>query len=168
MKLAKFFCGILINNSINIDEINSILSDEFGEMETISEIFNFTETDYYFKEMGNVKRYWVVFKDEKSIEDLSIIKKNANKIEDRFLTDKNRNVNLDPGYLTAAKVVLASTKNFTHRIYVGNDIFAEVTLYYKKGTFREWPWSYADYKSEYGIKFFNNIRKEYMISIKRK
>lgn len=165
-KSAKFFCGVLINDTINIDDLNTILRNEFGEIETISKISKFIETDYYFNEMGEIDRYWIVFKDLKSIENLSKIKKIANKIENEFLIDNNRCVNLDPGYLTAAKVVLASTKNFTHRIYIGNDIFAEVTLYYKKGTFREWPWSYADYKSKYGINFFNDIRKKYMKDIK--
>jgi len=168
MKLAKFFCGVLINDTVNIDDMNTILNDEFGEIETISKISKFTETDYYFNEMGEVNRYWVVFKNLLEIDRLSNLKKMANEIEGKFSTDLKRDVNLDPGYLTAAKVVLASTKNFTHRIYIGNDIFAEVTLYYKKGTFREWPWSYADYKSKYGIDFFNGIRRKYMKDIKRK
>lgn len=161
-RTGKFFCGILINDSINIVEFNAVLKSEYGNIELISDIFNFTETDYYYNEMGDIKRYWVIFEDRKNLDKLSDYKILANKIEAKYLSSTGRNVNIDPGYMTEAKVVLASTKNFTHRIYIGKNIFAEVTLYFKKGSFRDWPWSYADYKSEYGIKFFNNIRKEYM------
>ncbi len=159
---GKFFCGILINNSVNIEDFNKVLSQNYGEIELISDIFDFVETDYYFKEMGNIKRYWVIFKDLVELDTLSDAKILANKIESTYLSQTGRNVNIDPGYMVEEKIVLASTKNFTHRIYIGKNIFAECTLYFKKGSFRDWPWSYADYKSEYGIKFFNNLRKDYM------
>ena len=167
IRKGKFFCGILINDSLNIEDFNKVLEKNYGEIELISDIFDFLETDYYFNEMGKLKRYWVVFKDLIELGNLSDAKILANKIESTFLSDTGRNVNIDPGYMLVEKVVLASTKNFTHRIYIGNNIFAESTLYFKKGSFRDWPWSYADYKSEYGIKFFNNLRHDYMIYLEK-
>ena len=164
---GKFFCGILVNDSIDLEQLNQTIEKEYGTVELITEPLDFKETDYYFKEMGNVKRYWIFFKDLTSLDALADYKILANKIEATYLSSTGRDVNIDPGYLTAAKVVLASTKNFTHRIYIGKNMFAEVTLYFKKGSFRDWPWSYADYKSDYGIKLFNNIRKDYMDFIKK-
>ncbi|MDQ7780666.1 MAG: DUF4416 family protein [Planctomycetota bacterium] len=69
-----------------------------------------------------------------------------------------RRINLDPGYVTQAKVVLATAKDFSHRIYLRDGIYAEVTLKYGKGTFHPWPWTFPDYRQESYISFFNAMR----------
>ncbi|HPP88303.1 MAG TPA: DUF4416 family protein, partial [bacterium] len=72
-----------------------------------------------------------------------------------------RNVNIDPGYIELGKLVLASTKNYTHRIYIGKGIFAEPTLQYYKKTYTKWPFSYPDYSNEKSVEFFNYVRSIY-------
>ena len=72
-----------------------------------------------------------------------------------------RAVNIDPGYITEAKLVLASTKDYAHRIYLDKGICAEVTLYYKDGTFRWRDWTYMDYRTDDYIRIFNHIRNIY-------
>jgi hypothetical protein len=72
-----------------------------------------------------------------------------------------RSVNIDPGYLDLAKLVLFSTKDYTHRIHVGKGIFAEVTLYFQDDSFNAWPWTYPDYKTKEYIGIFNTIRGIY-------
>jgi len=70
-------------------------------------------------------------------------------------------MNLDPGYLTMAKIVLASTKDFSHRIYLERGIYGEVTLYYKENTFNALPWTYPDYQSAAAKDFLSKVREKY-------
>ena len=79
-----------------------------------------------------------------------------------FKDTKNRRINLDPGYVSASKMVLASTKDHAHRIYLGKGIFAEITLRYYQKTFQPWEWTYPDYRTQEYIDLFNQIRKIYM------
>ncbi|MEI8217519.1 MAG: DUF4416 family protein, partial [Elusimicrobiota bacterium] len=68
-------------------------------------------------------------------------------------------MNIDPGYVTPAKVVLASTKDYSHRIYLSDGIYAEVTMMFQKGSYVFLPWTYSDYQSKAALQFFNRIRK---------
>ena len=74
-------------------------------------------------------------------------------------------MNIDPGYLTAARVVLASTKDFAHRLYLGKGIYGEVTLLYQKKDFQALPWTYPDYRSEAYRQFFRELRRVYMAQL---
>ena len=67
-------------------------------------------------------------------------------------------VNIDPGYVTLSKLVLATTKDYSHRIYIGKGIYGEVTLQYTKGTFTPFPHTYPDYQTRIAIEFFNQVR----------
>ncbi|MEW6358916.1 MAG: DUF4416 family protein [Planctomycetota bacterium] len=77
-----------------------------------------------------------------------------------------RPINLDPGYLTLSKVVLATAKDYSHRLYLGRGIYAEVTLHYQKGEFVAWPWTYPDYKTEGYHAFFRKLREIYLAQLK--
>ena len=77
-----------------------------------------------------------------------------------------RQVNLDPGYLDAAKLLLASTKDYSHRIYLSKGIYAEVTLYYQNGSYQPWPWTYPDYKTKEYAEFLQTARKTYLNQLK--
>jgi hypothetical protein len=88
------------------------------------------------------------------------------KISERFGSER-RVINLDPGYITLAKLVLASTKDYSHRIYLGDGIFAEVTLYYSNKRFHAWPWTYPDYKTSDYCRFFERMRKLYIESLRK-
>ncbi|MDH5186329.1 MAG: DUF4416 family protein, partial [candidate division WOR-3 bacterium] len=80
-------------------------------------------------------------------------------IENEFLdTNRRRRINLDPGILTLAKLVLATTKNYYHRIYLGKGIFAEVTLIYRNKQFEPLAWTYPDYRTDTAIDFFQQVR----------
>jgi hypothetical protein len=93
----------------------------------------------------------------------------TNEIERDFEKKGLRQVNLDPGYITEAKVILFSTKNFYHRIYIGDGIFGEVTLSYKaKKGFEAFPWTFPDYKTEEMMGFMNDIREWYRVVLGRK
>ena len=98
----------------------------------------------------------------RSKEKAAEIKLITNRIEDRFRKDRKRTVNIDPGYVTEAKLVLLTTKDYTHRVYIGKRIFAESTLFFQDGTFKSWPWTYPDYASAEMVSYFNQVRELYM------
>ena len=79
----------------------------------------------------------------------------------RYAAKGKRSVNIDPGYLDLAKVVLFSTKDYSHRIYLDKGIYAEVTLFYKDNRFNPWPWTYPDYRTSEYLGIFKSIREIY-------
>ena len=92
---------------------------------------------------------------------LPAIKHRTNELEWSDSIQGHRGVNIDPGYVSLSKLVLATTKDHAHRIYLKDGIYAEVTLRYQGGTFRPWPWTYPDYASAPYIAIFNHIRTQY-------
>jgi hypothetical protein len=135
----------------------------WGEIDVESELLPFDHTTYYAPEFGPhlVRRIWAL----KTLVDpaaLAAIKVQSNEIEARWAVEGKRQVNLDPGYVSPAKLVLATTKNHGHRIYLGQGIYAEVTLQYRDKAFRPWPWTYPDYGTAHYCAFFEGIRRRYM------
>jgi hypothetical protein len=159
---ALLFAGLLLHISVDRDRIYSILVGEFGRIAMTSSSFLFTETDYYTSEMGSdLTRVWLGFRKLIEQDDLVDLKLRTNRLEEGFAVDGKRRVNLDPGYLTPGKVVLASTKDNQHRLYLGRGIYAEVTLRYQGGSYRPWEWTYRDYRREEAVRFFNDLRGQY-------
>jgi len=127
-----------------------------------SETINFIYTDYYRKEMGqDLKRRFLSFKNNMSLEKIYETKIKTNELERLFSKSGKRTINIDPGYIDLSKLVLFSTKDYTHRVHLSKGIYAEVTLYYKDRTFNPWPWTYPDYKTKKYIDIFNNLRQVY-------
>jgi hypothetical protein len=165
---AKFFCGLLVADNSLLEPALKNLRENFGSIDLQSDPINFSFTDYYNPEMGeNILRLWVSFENLISPEKLAEIKVITNNIETAFASDTNRKVNIDPGYITPANVILASTKNFSHRIYLEHGIYAEVTLIYRHEDFTTLPWSYPDYSSQYGKTFLLGARKLLMAQLKK-
>jgi hypothetical protein len=90
----------------------------------------------------------------------------TNALEQQWTSDGRRQVNIDPGYIALGKFVLATTKDQSHRIDVGQGIFAEVTLRYRHGTFEPWEWTYPDYASAPHIALLNQLRRAYQLQLK--
>ncbi len=156
---VKYFVGTIFREKEILDKVIKILKKKFGEIEFESEIFPFTHTDYYEEEMGkNLMRKFFSFKPLKSPEELVKLKLFTVEVEKKFMEKNKRRVNIDPGYVELSKVVLASTKNFSHRIYLGKGIYAEVTLYFKKGEFHPLFYTYPDYRTKEYIEFFKKVR----------
>jgi len=126
--------------------------------------FDFTETDYYTATMGtNLKKVFWAFPQLISPERLVEIKLRTNQWEEEYAAAKRhiepRPLNLDPGYLTLGKLVLASTKDFAHRVYLSQGIFAEVTLQYKHHSWRPYEYTFADYRRQDYHQFFSLCRE---------
>ncbi|MFH1860257.1 MAG: DUF4416 family protein, partial [bacterium] len=90
----------------------------------------------------------------------------TNSIEQEFIDKDKRRINLDPGYLNTAKLVLATTKDNSHRIYIGNGIYVEITLRFIAKTFRKMEWTYTDYQTQDYIEIFNSVRQLFMVQRK--
>lgn len=127
-------------------EIREVLTARLGIIDYESEWLPFDQTRYYAREFGEgLQRKLVAFADLTPPDTLPSVKLLANELELCWTSDGRRRVNLDVGYVTLAKLVLATTKDYAHRLYIGNGIYAEVTLRYEGGEYRAWPWTYPDY-----------------------
>ena len=157
---AMLFCGLLFNSSIDQNDILGALEAEFGRIVLLSRPFRFTESSYYKEEMGsNLSRIFIAFDNLIDADRIVDIKLRTIEIERvSYSGPKGRNANIDPGYLTSAKVVLVTTKNFQHRLYLGKGIYGEVTLRYRRGSYGPWEWTYPDYRRKESVEFFNSIR----------
>jgi uncharacterized protein DUF4416 len=160
---AKLVIGVFTNDKRLIGTIVSRLSELFGAIEVMSPMIPFDYTDYYKPEMGSgLVRRMIAFKPLIAQDTLSTIKLKTNIIENEFSSDARRNVNIDPGYLVRERFVLATGKNFTHRIYIGNNIYADLTLIFQKGGFRPLPWTYPDYMEKNMHAFLYRVRNKYI------
>lgn len=138
------------------------LANRFGPLDYQSEILPFYHTDYYAREFGpGLVRQIVAFAELIPAPRLAEVKRATNELELTWAVDGKRRVNLDPGYVSLGKLVLATTKDYSHRIYLGQGIYAEVTLKYEHGRFQAWPWTYPDYASEHYLEIFGGIRRMY-------
>lgn len=139
----------------------------FGPIDDMSDSIDFNFTSYYEEEMGsNLKKIYFSF--ARLIDPILLpeIKLLTNTIEEEYAEHDRRLVNIDPGYVEAAKLILATTKNFSHRIYIGQGIYGDVQLYWKGGRFNFNPWTYPDYKTAYIKSFFEKIRIKYFNQIR--
>ncbi len=166
---VKLFCGIIYADEDIKNQAFEKLAEKFGAIDIESDTVDFTFTNYYNPEMGEyLKRCWISFEKLIFADELSAIKIFTNDIEELFSAEGKRRINIDPGYLNPANVILASTKDFSHRIYLSGGIYGEVTLIYKKEDFMKLPWSYPDYTSPAAKEFLLKARTELMEQLKRK
>ena len=160
---ATLIAGIIYKNEKNMEKARYMLEKKFGKISMESAAFKFEFTTYYNKEMGfGLFRKYMSFKKKIAPESLAQIKHATNKIEDYLTNDEKRSINIDPGYVTDAKLILATAKNQQHRIYLKKGIFAEVTLRFVKKSFIPWEWTYPDYKAMDTINFFNSVRNSHL------
>lgn len=158
---VQFFTSIIFSDSGILSQIEASLSVPIGSIEKTS-LAPFSQSDYYAPEMGSdLRRCFILFQPLLGRERLTDIKLTTNEIERAHAIDGRRSVNIDPGYLALEHMVLGTTKGFAHRIYLGQGIFADLTLVYNNGTYRGLPWTYPDYGSNESISLFNGWRDRY-------
>lgn len=166
---VKLFCGVLFSDSQLLDNADSLLAGQFGEIDYQSKQFSFDISEYYRPEMG-----WPMFRLFWSFDRVILpneivrIKIVCNEIEDRLAIQGNRKINLDPGYLDYDKVVLASAKYNGQKIYLDRGIYADLTLRYEKGNYHPYPWSFPDFKGGLYNQTFLRIREIYKAQLKQK
>jgi len=167
---VKLFCGILFLEQDACEEAISLMELGYGPADVRTESLPFTATNYYSEEMGHpLFRVFVSFETLIQPGLLPDIKLETNRIE-KTLREKTgaagRPVNLDPGYLSAYQIVLASTKNYAHRIFLRDGIYGEIEFFFKREGIRCLEWTYPDYRSEKYHRIFLRIRSIYLKQIK--
>ncbi len=164
---VKLIIGLLFIKEYNIKEIYPKLEKLFGEIDYKSDIFEFNYTKYYKEEMGWPQyRQYISFKKLINPTKLGKIKHKTNKLELKITNTKKRIINIDPGYISLSKLVLASAKNYSHRIPISNNIYGEITLIYANKKFNNLPWTYPDYGDDKNKKDFDTIRNIYKKNLK--
>jgi hypothetical protein len=163
------FCGLLAASEERLDRAVKELILRFGPLADRFPILSWDYSDYYDAEIGKpLLRQFVFFEKKISPDRLAAIKRETigmeSSMSERREGKNRRTVNIDPGYLAPAKVVLATTKDFAHRIYVADGIYAEVTLLFLKNSFTPLPHTYPDFRSDNYIEIFNKARKWVMKS----
>ncbi|MFH1240904.1 MAG: DUF4416 family protein [Pseudomonadota bacterium] len=146
-----------------IDKVISQLSGVYGPLDWLSPELFFDRTKYYAREMGwPLYRRFISFERVLPPDRLTEIKLKTNQIEGQYLHDGNRMINIDPGYISPERLILATGKNYVHRVYLSKGIYADLTLIFKKGAFKPLVWTYPDYADPEIIGYFNGIRERYM------
>ncbi|NLJ49951.1 MAG: DUF4416 family protein [Candidatus Atribacteria bacterium] len=146
---VKFFIAVLFENTSVLETMIPQLEKEFGPIQWRSPIIDFTHTNYYQEIGEKLKRIFLVFRELFDPADLARRKILTNQLEIQSGdAQKIRKINLDPGYFDGGKIVLATTKNFSHRVYIGKGIYAEATIRWEKGDFRPFEYTYPDYGSK--------------------
>ncbi len=162
---VKLIIGILACDEQTIHAAVDMIKANFGVCDIESPVWPFRHTEYYAEETGKeiVKKFVAI---EKPImpDKLADIKLKTNKMEEKLAAklggNLSRPVNLDPGYIEPSKLVLASTKNFSHRIYIGKKIWAEVTLIFSRGQWKGFEYSFSDHKEDRYHEFFSQTREK--------
>lgn len=164
-KAVKLFCG-LIGRGDRIGEAQRLLAERFGEIDCESRQVAFDFTQYYRVEMGDgLVRKWIAFRDLRARGYLSTAKHLAVALEAVLRENGSRTVNIDPGYIDDAQVVLSTAKNYSHRLYIGMGYYAEAAMTYEHGAFKPLAWTYPDYRSEEALRFLVKAREAYVAQV---
>ena len=164
---VKLVFSVFATEVARLNETIIILSNAYGQPDFISAVIPFDYTSYYCAEMGEplVRRFLTM---EKLIrpEELPDIKLATNEIENKSALDSRRQVNIDPGYISKAHLILATGKAYTHRPYLRDGIYADLTLVYQGKKFCSLPWTYPDYADEKQLLMLSKIRAKYLVQLK--
>ena len=156
---VKLFASIIFHDAVDLGEVFARLTALIGPVEDRTAPALFTHTSYYNDEMGEgLKRCFVLFTSVFDRDALPDVKRATNEIEDFFARDDRRVVNIDAGYIALEHVILATTKGYAHRLYIGKGIHADLTLMFMGGSYRALEWTYPDYAETETIALFNSWR----------
>ena len=162
---VALFCGVIGSEPDLMDESVKKLCASYGEIDIVSELIPFDGSDYYEDEMGkDLFRRFYSFSEFIQPDLIAEVKLATQDIEDEYSIEQDgkvyRRVNLDPGYIAPSRLVLATTKDFSHRIYLQQGIYAEVTLGFSRQGCRYFAWTYPDFKKDSYTKFFLDVRRK--------
>ena len=164
---VKLVVSVIFAEGSFFRDVMQILAARFGRPDFISAPMSFEFTEYYEKEMGkSLIRRLVSYEQLIPPETLPDVKLLTNRIEDQISGEGDRRVNVDPGYLSAAHLILATGKGYTHRPYLRSGIYADLTLIFQGGAFHALPWTYPDYAGQEIMVRLRMIREKYLLTLK--
>jgi hypothetical protein len=159
---VKLFAGILTGRLDLLEPAALALTEAFGPIDYRSRPVPFDVTNYYEAEMGpNIERVFFSFENLILPDRLPSVKVKTDAIEEKFAEQGKRPVNIDPGYMDYHKVVLASNKYGSQKVYLSEGVWADITLHYTKGRFLPHDWSFPDFKKGLYDPIFIEIRARY-------
>ncbi len=166
---VKLIASLFSGDGLLLGEAVKALSERYGRADFISAPVSFAYTNYYAREFGDsLIRRFVAFEQLIRPESLPDIKLWTNALEGRLSAEGQRRINIDPGYLAKAHLILATGKGYTHRPYLRDGIYADLTLIYRDRSFHSLPWTYPDYAGEEVIGMLIRIREKYILQLKGK
>lgn len=164
---VKLIASLITRDRDVINPVLSAMQERFGGIDFISERMDFDHTEYYNSEMGRgLFRRIASFEDLICLEGLSAIKIFTNSIENQYTDNGRRKINIDPAYVSMEKFVLASCKNFSHRIYLSDGVYADLTLIYKDRNFQPLEWTFPDYAELKMRNLLAKLREKYIMQLK--
>lgn len=171
VKSVKYFLGLIYSSEVSLWDLERELQKHFGVIDRKSQALDFSGfTDYYASEMGPklFRAWWSLhqLEDPGKLPDLKLL---SNQLEDEYLKaseSTGRIVNIDPGYINEARVILASCKDFSHRLSLGQGVYGEVTLIYRGDGFKPLEWTYPDYQCPEALRYFQTLKEDYRKQIK--
>lgn len=168
--LVKLICGIISSDDRLFQRAEERLAALYGAVDSRSPHFDFDLTDYYETEMGKaLKRGFIGFDRLIDPAGLSEIKIRTNALEkeiQRESGEDRRIVNLDPGYITQAALIMATAKDFSHRIPLQNGIYGHLEFLFTRTGIRRLDWTYPDFANEGYQRYFVELRKRYRAQLK--
>jgi hypothetical protein len=166
---VKLIVSLFSGESRLLGDAIRALSDEYGKVDFISASAPFAYTEYYTKEFGaSLIRRLVAFDRLIRPDSLPDVKLWTNALECRLSAEGRRRVNIDPGYIARAHLLLATGKGYSHRPYLRDGIYADLTLIYRSRAFQSLPWTYPDYAGGDMIEILSRIRDKYVLQLKGK
>lgn len=163
---AKLVISVFMKEKEHFDRVFQELETIAGPLDLMSKWLDFDFTEYYHREMGTpLHRRMLAFKPLIDQGDLAGIKLATNALEDQMAEGGHRRVNIDPGYLLRSRFILATGKDYSHRIYIGKKIYAELTLMYTKKGFKTLEWTYPDYAAPEITGFLTRVREKYLLDL---
>jgi hypothetical protein len=166
---VKLIASLFSGNEHLLGDAVKALSERYGRADFISAPAPFAYTDYYEKEFGDsLIRRFIAFERLIRPEALPDVKIWTNALEKRLSAEGRRRVNIDPGYLAKAHLILATGKGYTHRPYLREGIYADLTLIYRDKSFHSFPWTYPDYAGGEVIGMLTRIRDKYLLQLRGK
>ncbi len=163
--LAYLFFGVFGCSRDYLDAARLLIEDSYGPIDPqgVSEVFEFPDAASYKASMGTgLSRQFFVCEKRVEQDCLVVAKHRAIEMERSIRQQRpaevERPVNIDPGIINDCRIILASTKDYSHRIYRGEGIWEEITLMYRDGAYRSLPWTYRDFNNPGYHAFFEAFR----------
>jgi hypothetical protein len=168
---VKLICGVIFSKAEHLQRAEDRLIELYGPADSRSPHFDFDLTEYYTPKMGeDLKRTFFSFLDLIPPERLSEIKVRSNALEEdirREFQADIRIVNLDPGYMTQAALIMATAKDFSHRVPLAHGIYAHLEFLFTKTGIRRLDWTYPDFLKEGYQTYFQGVRKTYLDQLRQ-
>ena len=161
----KLIIGVIYHEPEILERAMARLTEEFGPIDAVSEEFSFSEefSTYYDEEIGGegMRR---IYSFERTVDPSgqAQIKTFTNELEKELSVGDRRLINLDPGFINHGRLMLATTKETGFRVPLSDGIYTELTLFYARGEWHKFPWTYRDYQSERVQKFLTQVRKKHL------